>query len=110
MPAPVRKVADPFYTSMAWRKVRAAVLRRDDYRCVICRYDVSASGAARVDHIIRRSDGGADLDMDNLRTLCTVHDRQSHREKTSSSTSRIERFGGCDANGLPLDPRHHWRK
>jgi 5-methylcytosine-specific restriction endonuclease McrA len=102
------KRVDPIYHSPQWPRVRKYVLRRDGYRCVICGADVSASGAARVDHIRRVTDGGAPFDPDNLRTLCVTHDQQSHREKGTGSKIREERFGGCDVTGMPLDPRHRW--
>jgi 5-methylcytosine-specific restriction endonuclease McrA len=103
------KHTDPFYTSKRWRAVRVLALRRDLYRCVICGADVSASGAARVDHIKERSNHpDLELDVDNLRTLCVLHDRHAHREKNgrpqAPGTERIVRFKlkGCDANGWPL--------
>jgi 5-methylcytosine-specific restriction endonuclease McrA len=88
------------------------VLERDRYRCVVCGVDVSASGAARIDHKKRVSDGGAFWDPDNLRSLCSLHDNQSHSEKGNRSLEREERFTivGCDASGMPLDPSHPWAK
>jgi 5-methylcytosine-specific restriction endonuclease McrA len=84
-------------------------LRRDGYRCVICRSDVSGVGAARVDHIKPVSTHPhLALDLDNLRTLCVLHDQQSHREKRSGSPTRQQRFSGCDVSGMPLDPSHSW--
>ena len=99
------KRADSFYLSAAWRELRAFVLSRDRYRCVICKCDVSAVGAARVDHIKRRSTHPElELDPDNCRTLCVLHDQQSHREKRTGSLTRDQRFSGCDADGWPIDP------
>ncbi len=104
------KRADSFYYSKAWRSLRAAVLRRDNFRCVVCRCDVSAPKAARVDHIkTRRERPDLALDIDNLRTLCAAHDNQSHREKGNRSANgdgeRIERFTrrGVGADGWPLE-------
>jgi 5-methylcytosine-specific restriction enzyme A len=104
----MRKRPDPIYLSAQWQRLRKLILRRDDYRCVVCGVDVSAPGAARVDHIRRVTEGGAPFDPGNLRTLCVTHDAQAHREKGTGSRERDERFGGCDASGLPLDPRHPW--
>jgi 5-methylcytosine-specific restriction protein A len=107
------KRADPFYLTTVWRSRRAAVLRRDGYRCVVCKCDVSGKGEARVDHIKPRSTHPQlALDPTNLRTLCVLHDQQSHREKGSGSQQRDERFviRGVDAQGNPLDPGHPWHR
>lgn len=64
--------------SASWRKVRAAVLRRDDARCHLC----GGPGADAVDHIIPVSQGGSD----DLGNLAAIHDRVSphcHRAKTA---------------------------
>jgi len=99
------KRADPFYTAPAWRALRRAALRRDGYRCVVCDCDVSAPGAARVDHIkTRRERPDLALVLANVRTLCPEHDNQAHREKGQGGGPRVERFvlRGCDADGWPL--------
>lgn len=108
-----RKPTDPFYLSKEWRAAKLAVLKRDGYRCVVCRCSVAGKGKSRVDHIIPRSQGGAPLDQTNLRTLCVTHDNQSHREKAAGGGGpRVERFivKGLDADGRPLDPNHPWRR
>ena len=52
--------------SRAYRKVRALVLRRDGFLCVLC----GAGGVPlEVDHIVPLSEGGGD-DPVNLRVLC----------------------------------------
>ena len=72
---PPPKVVESFYSSTEWKSARAAVLKRDHYKCVKCgRRD----GRLFVDHIIERKDGGADFDETNLETLCGSH----HTEKT----------------------------
>jgi 5-methylcytosine-specific restriction protein A len=113
-PTRASKTTDPFYLSKEWRAVRLAALKRDGFRCVVCRRSVAGKGEARVDHIIPRSQGGAALDQANLRTLCAAHDNQAHREKSSGGGGgpRVERFivKGLDADGRPLDPNHPWRR
>lgn len=48
-----------------WRRRRAEVLARDDYKCVRC----GSLGPLEVDHITRCEDGGGD-ELSNLRSLC----------------------------------------
>lgn len=111
--ARTHKTTDPFYLSPEWRRLRAIVLHRDSYRCVICKADVSAKGAARVDHILtRRARPDLELDAGNLRVLCSSCDNQSHREKPGGGYQRQERIviRGHDANGQPLDPNHPWNR
>lgn len=98
------KRADPFYHSPQWRLLRREALRRDGYRCVVCGCDVSAPGAARVDHIkTRRERPDLALALGNLRSLCSCCDAQGHREKGSGGGKRVERFvlRGCGPDGWP---------
>jgi 5-methylcytosine-specific restriction endonuclease McrA len=100
------KQTDPFYKSARWRAVRLLALQRDLYQCRVCGCDVSASGAARVDHIRERATHPElELDLDNLRTLCPRHDNQAHAEKGGKAkpgAGRVERFKrGVDAGGWP---------
>lgn len=109
------KRADPFYLSKTWRALRALVLKRDGYRCVICKADVSAKGAARVDHIKPRSTHKhLELDPSNLRVLCSRCDAQSHRERPRGlgGGPREERIQvvGSTATGWPVDPTHPWNR
>jgi 5-methylcytosine-specific restriction endonuclease McrA len=103
-----------FYQTPAWKALRRAALRRDGYRCAICKRDVSGKGQSRVDHVRPVSTHPhLALSLANLRVLCANHDNQSHREKwRGAGAAREEKFviTGCDANGVPLDPAHHWRQ
>ena len=100
------KVTDPFYNSKRWRTVRAFALQRDLYCCVICGADVSAPRAAIVDHIKERSrHPDLELELDNLRTLCRLHEKHAHRERHGGSApnaERVVRFGGVDRDGWPI--------
>lgn len=69
----------------AWRRVRLEVLRRDAYRCQLC-----GAYGTHADHIVSLADGGARLDMANLRCLCA-----------RCNTSR----GGRDGRGRQLARR-----
>jgi 5-methylcytosine-specific restriction endonuclease McrA len=107
-----RPASDAFYHTRAWKAARHAALIRDRFACIIC--GVSVRRAARVDHIQPlRTHPHLALSLANLRTLCPQHDNQAHREKwRGSGAQRVERFviTGCDANGMPADPNHHWYK
>lgn len=84
-PAPAKRAAvqDPYYGTAAWKKLRAAALKRDDYQCVglpgdPCRTpDRGRGGRLHVDHIQPRRDGGPDA-LPNLRTLCPACDNRRH--------------------------------
>jgi 5-methylcytosine-specific restriction protein A len=82
----------------AWRKRRAQALRRDSALCQSCIKQGRYIPATEVDHIIEKAKGGTD-DLSNLQSLCTP----CHRVKTSG-----KKVSGCDVNGMPLDPNHHW--
>jgi 5-methylcytosine-specific restriction endonuclease McrA len=98
------KKADGFYLSKPWFKVRAKVLKRDGYKCVLCGESVFGKGMARVDHIkARREHPELSLAMENLRSLCVKCDQMQ-------SIARGQRFGFApkleiDDNGYPED----WR-
>lgn len=68
----------------AWRKQRAAALRRDRGLCVLCLAEGRAVPATEVDHIIAVEHGGTDA-LSNLQSICTPH----HRSKTASE--RLQR-------------------
>jgi 5-methylcytosine-specific restriction protein A len=61
---------NPEIHTVKWKRVRLAILRRDEYRC-----QIQARGckqvATTVDHITPRSEGGAMFDPANLRAACT---------------------------------------
>lgn len=103
------KRADPFYYSPAWRSLRIVILKRDGYRCVICKVDVSAKGAARIDHIKPRAmHPELAMEPSNLRSLCVDHDQQI-KERTAGRDDRkqggVPVIRGCDADGWPLGRR-----
>lgn len=104
--------AGGFYDSLEWKTLRRLTLIRDGYRCTVCRCDVRGKGKARVDHIVsieERPDLA--LEPSNVRTLCTLHDAQAHREKPKGKgAKRDARFviRGVDASGMPVDRRHPW--
>ena len=54
------------------RQLRAGVLFRDTYTCVLC-----GAGASEVDHVVPLSYGGTDA-VSNLRSLCGDCHAQQH--------------------------------
>lgn len=98
---------DPFYRSQAWRLLRAAVLRRDNHRCAICRREGS-----HVDHIVSRS-RRPDLALNaaNLRVLChSCHSHKTVRQDGGFGRKGQPESSGCTADGEPRDAGHHWNK
>ena len=80
------------YTSKPWERKRAAILRRDDYRCVWCRR-YGRNRPAVVVHHIKHVDEYPELAYEdsNLVSLCqgatTRHTRRRHgRQRTATGT------------------------
>jgi 5-methylcytosine-specific restriction endonuclease McrA len=105
--------ANGFYDTPAWKAARRTALIRDGYRCVVCKADIRGPGKSRVDHIKPLSTHPhLALSLDNLRSLCTNHDNQRHREKGRRFGAVMEErmvINGCNEDGIPLDPTHRWR-
>ena len=78
----VGKVADAYYTSPEWEKLRVQALRRDGWRCTKCGVGVRGARAGQsrpvVDHIVNRKQGGKD-ELANLEVLCLP----CHNKKTA---------------------------
>ena len=60
-----------------WRRVRQAVLERNDWRCERC-----PATAAEVHHVIPVARGGAMYDPRNLESLCRTCHLESHDRRT----------------------------
>lgn len=87
----------------AWsNRIRPGILRRDKYLCQPCLQGGVLTDASQVDHIIPKSQGGTDS-PDNLQSICA----SCHRLKTQAESKGAT---GCDVNGRPLDPSHHWNQ
>ena len=72
--------------------------------CVQCEAEGIVKEAEEVDHIIPLFKGGAD-DESNLQSLCKAH----HLAKTAIDLG-WNLTGGCDSNGHPTNPHHHWNQ
>lgn len=76
------KVAAPLYLSREWRALVSLVRQQRGYRCEACGADMSANRRAlHADHITEVSDGGAPLDVLNVRLLC----QGCHNAKTATA-------------------------
>lgn len=89
--------------NQAWKRARLTYLARHP-TCVMCVRLGRVRASTVVDHIIpHRGDSGLFWDSSNWQALCkTCHDAI----KQALEASGVLR--GCGADGLPLDPNHHW--
>lgn len=72
---------DPFYLSTQWKKVRALHLSTNPL-CRHCERIGRLTAANIVDHIKPRQHGGAELDIDNLQSLClSCHTRKTNKDR-----------------------------
>lgn len=90
------------YTSK-WQKARATFLREHPL-CAMHQALGRLVPASVVDHITpHRGDSVLFWDSGNWQALCKpCHDRHKQRLEKGGVLS------GCDVNGLPIDPGHHW--
>lgn len=100
LPRPPRKYSPPprrttntaerkrFYDSTAWQRVRSIQISTVPYceACFLQRTITDCTHGAPIDHIVPINHGGAELDSNNLMTLCPSH----HDRK-----SAMERHNGC---------------
>lgn len=100
-----RKETDPFYSTAAWKRLRAVVLERDRWQCVWCRRErrYIRDGAGRlivppatiVHHIVPlQTDRTLALEDSNLVSLCDYCHDKAHPEKHA-------RAGQGERNPIP---------
>jgi 5-methylcytosine-specific restriction endonuclease McrA len=77
-----------------WKRIRAAVRRRDGNACVVC----GRTDRLSVHHLVPARLGGDDS-MDNLATLCVLHHRQADARLQRTSVQNR-----CDAEDYRDDP------
>lgn len=86
-----------------WRRAREAYLTENPW-CVYCERAGRFEPATVVDHIEpHRGDMELFWDRSNWQGLCAPCHDGPKKELESSGTMR-----GCDVDGVPLDPNHHW--
>lgn len=96
---------DPFYTSPAWRELRARALKRAGYACEVCGASVRKPGASRVDHRLpRRQRPDLALALANLVVKCATCDNRGAYWK--GEQPQAARFQEVGVDGLP----EAWRK
>lgn len=89
------------YNTAKWRKLRAAKLRESP----LCEYcpPHARPVATEVDHKTAINRGGDPWAWENLASSCG----SCHKSKTVADKLGVEWVRkGCDASGMPLDPRH----
>ena len=100
-----------------WKRVRAAVRRRDGGRCVVC----GPTDRLSVHHVVPARLGGGD-GMDNLVTVCVLHhqqaDAQLRRREAATLAAAPERFEDDPERGIfwrppgldgwPIRWSRHW--
>jgi 5-methylcytosine-specific restriction endonuclease McrA len=82
-----------FYRSPAWSFARTQQLMRKPN----CEVPGCGAKANRVDHILNRAEGGADLVPENLQSMCEEH----HRRKTLAESHRGAKRAAAQRKGEP---------
>ena len=93
------------YDKAAWARMRTWQLTREPL-CKFCLDRGITELATVADHIkAHKGDVRSFLNGNNLQSLCkTCHDGAKQREENRGYVI------GCDVDGIPLDPEHHWNK
>jgi 5-methylcytosine-specific restriction enzyme A len=95
---------DPNLYGRKWKAARAEFLRQNPW-CVFCARRKVRTPATVVDHIQpHRGNLSLFWSRTNWQPACyTCHNAAKQSQEV---TGRVR---GCDENGVPLDPGHHWR-
>ena len=114
-PSRMQGADDPRYGSWRWKRLSRKVRTERDR----CEGDCRGYYASKyADHVIEVSDDTSDANFfneANIAPLCArCHGRKTKREAARRAGMRPPKFGpvirGCDADGMPIDPDHPWRK
>ena len=91
------------YDTARWKRERVTYLQANPL-CRFCEAVSRVTMAAVVDHITpHKGDPKLFWDQANWQGLCATDHSAAKQELEKSG-----RLRGCDANGIPLDPGHHW--
>lgn len=95
------------YSTQRWKRLSRKKRNKDpfcEYRFPGCEIMVS-----QVDHKVPISKGGDPWAWENLASACQhCHSQKTYHVDTRGRDSVPVK--GCDADGWPNDPKHHWRK
>lgn len=72
-----------------WKKLRDAVMKRDQYLCQPCFKQGLITEAKEVDHVKPQAEGGTD-DMDNLQAICLDCHQAKTREEQKRGIARMQ--------------------
>lgn len=87
----------------AWDKARRTYLAQHPL-CVFCEQQGIVSPASVVDHIKpHRGDQTLFWDTANWQALC-----KPHHDSTKQRDEKRGTQAGTTADGMPIDPKHHW--
>jgi HNH endonuclease len=94
------------YSKKAWKQLRLDHLAKEPL-CVYCQREGRLTPATVVDHI-KAHKGNLSLfySPSNLQSLCKLHHDGAKQKAESNKINEI----GCDENGFPLDPEHHFNR
>lgn len=92
------------YKTYKWQQIRKEHLKHYP-TCKMCEEDGIATLATVCDHIEPHKGSLVKFYTGPFQSLCKLHH--------DSTKAREEGRGiiiGCDENGIPIDPNHHWHK
>ena len=93
------------YDTARWRRERRAYLQANPL-CRYCEQQGRTELATVVDHKTpHKGDEALFWDKTNWQGLCATDHSAAKQQLEKSGTIR-----GCDVDGMPLDPGHHWNR
>lgn len=90
-----------WYASPEWKRARAQQLKREPW-CRMCAAQGHQRKAIIADHIERHGGDRTKFFRGALQSLC-----RHHHDSVKQALERGNR-AGCDASGMPTDPKHPW--
>lgn len=88
-----------------WEKARETFLTQHPF-CKMCEEQGRVTAATVVDHVVpHKGDQRLFWDTANWQALC-----KPHHDRTKQRMEKLGVVIGCDEDGVPLDPAHHWNR